>query len=171
MNNFNHISLSQLNGLIREALEINFMDEIWLVAEIAEMRIAGAGHCYLDLVEKREDRIVARMRANIWKFQYERISTIFFNATGSNLQKGMKVLFSISLNFHEQYGISLVVKNIDPNYSIGDLERKKKRLRQEIFEVEDEIEERRDEMINTIKAKMLKAINESTIFTIKWHLK
>ena len=128
MNNFNHISLSQLNGLIREALEINFMDEIWLVAEIAEMRIAGAGHCYLDLVEKKEDKIVARIRANIWKFQYERIATNFFNETGSNLQKGMKVLFSVSLNFHEQYGISLVVKNIDPNYSIGDLERKKKEI-------------------------------------------
>ena len=132
MNNFNHISLSQLNGLIREALEINFMDEIWLVAEIAEMRIAGAGHCYLDLVEKKEDKIVARIRANIWKFQYERIATNFFNATGSNLQKGMKVLFSVSLNFHEQYGISLVVKNIDPNYSIGDLERKKKEIIQRL---------------------------------------
>ena len=53
---------------------------------------------------------------------------------------------------------------------LRDLERKKKRLRQEIFEVEDEIEERRDNMINAIKAKMLKAINESSIFTIKWKL-
>ena len=53
---------------------------------------------------------------------------------------------------------------------LRDLERKKKRLRQEIFEVEDQIEERRDEMINEIKAKMLKAINESAIFTIKWQL-
>ena len=129
----NQISLSQLNGLIREAIEINFIDEIWLVAEIAEMRLAGAGHCYLDLVEKKEGRIVARMRANIWKFQYDRIVSNFFSATGSNLQKGMKVLFSVSLNFHEQYGISLVVKNIDSNYSIGDLERKKKEIIQKLI--------------------------------------
>ena len=53
---------------------------------------------------------------------------------------------------------------------LRDLERKKKRLRREIFEVEDEIEEKRDEMINAIKAKMLKEINESAIFTIKWKL-
>lgn len=128
MENFDHLSLSQLNGMIREAIEMNFLDEVWLVAEIAELRVAGAGHCYLDLVEKRENRIVARMRANIWKFQYDRIASCFFSATGSTLQKGMKVLFSVSVSFHEQYGVSLVVKNIDPNYSLGDLERKKKEI-------------------------------------------
>lgn len=128
MENFDHLSLSQLNGMIREAIEMNFLDEVWLVAEIAELRVAGAGHCYLDLVEKRENRIVARMRANIWKFQYDRITSNFFSATGSTLQKGMKVLFSVSVSFHEQYGVSLVVKNIDPNYSLGDLERKKKEI-------------------------------------------
>ncbi len=132
MQDFNHVSLSQLNAMIREAIEMNFLDEIWLVAEIAEMRIAGAGHCYLDLVEKRENRIVARMRANIWKFQYDRITSRFFAATGSSLQKGMKVLFSVSISFHEQYGISLVVKNIDPSYSLGDLERKKKEIIQQL---------------------------------------
>ena len=134
MNNVNYISLSELNGLIREAIEINFIDEIWLVAEIAEIRLAGAGHCYLDLVEKRGGKIVARMRANIWKFQYERISANFFSSTGTNLQKGMKVLFSVSLSFHEQYGVSLVVKNIDSNYSIGDLERKKKEIIQKLIQ-------------------------------------
>lgn len=123
-----HISLSQLNGLIREAIEMNFIDEIWMVAEIAEMRVAGAGHCYLDLVERKNDKIVARMRANIWKFQYDRIANTFFAATGSSLQKGMKVLFAVSVSFHEQYGVSLVVKNIDPAYSLGDLERKKKEI-------------------------------------------
>lgn len=132
MQDFNHVSLSQLNAMIREAIEMNFLDEIWLVAEIAEMRIAGAGHCYLDLVEKRDNRIVARMRANIWKFQYDRIASRFFASTGSNLQKGMKVLFSVSISFHEQYGISLVVKNIDPSYSLGDLERKKKEIIQQL---------------------------------------
>lgn len=118
--------------MIREAIEMNFMEEVWLVAEIAEMRIAGAGHCYLDLVEKKDNRIVARMRANIWKFQYDRIATQFFAATGSSLQKGMKVLFAVSISFHEQYGISLVVKNVDASYSLGDLERKKKEIIQRL---------------------------------------
>ena len=128
MSDLEHISLSQLNGIIREAIEMNFLDEIWLVAEIAEMRVAGAGHCYLDLVERKSNKIVARMRANIWKFQYDRIASSFFSVTGVPLQKGMKVLFSVSISFHEQYGISLVVKNIDPSYSLGDLERKKKEI-------------------------------------------
>lgn len=128
MENLNHLSLSQLNGMIREAIEMNFLDEVWLVAEIAELRVAGAGHCYLDLVEKKNNRIVARVRANIWKFQYDRITKSFFAATGGTLQKGMKVLLVVSVSFHEQYGVSLVVKNIDPNYSLGDLERKKKEI-------------------------------------------
>ena len=128
MTTANHISLSELNSLIREAIEMNFLEEVWLVAEIAEMRIAGAGHCYLDFVEKKNERIVARMRANIWKLQYERIAAHFFVSTGSNIKKGMKVLFSVGINFHEQYGISLVVKNIDPNYSLGDLARQKKEI-------------------------------------------
>lgn len=123
-----HITLSQLNGLIREVLETNFMDEVWLIAEIAEMRIAGIGHCYLDLVERRNNKIVARMRANIWKFQYDKIAQNFFRITGTPLKKGMSVLMSVGVSFHEQYGISLVVKEIDAGYSLGDLERQKKEI-------------------------------------------
>ena len=132
MENDNHLSLSQLNGIIRNSIEMSFLNEVWLVAEIAEMRIAGAGHCYMDLVEKNEGKILARMRANIWKFQYERIASNFFAATGNVLQRGMKVLFSVNVTFHEQYGVSLVVKNIDPNYSLGDLERRKKEIIKEL---------------------------------------
>ena len=132
MENDNHLSLSQLNGIIRQSIEKSFLNEVWLIAEIAEMRIAGAGHCYMDLVEKNEGKILARMRANIWKFQYERIASNFFAATGNVLQRGMKVLFSVNVTFHEQYGVSLVVKNIDPNYSLGDLERRKKEIIKEL---------------------------------------
>lgn len=123
-----HVTLSQLNGLIREVLETNFMDEVWLVAEIAELRIAGVGHCYLDLVERRNNKIVARMRANIWKFQYDKIAQNFFRIAGTPLKKGMSVLMAVSVTFHEQYGISLVVKNVDAAYSLGDLERQKKEI-------------------------------------------
>ena len=132
MQHKNHLSLSQLNAKIRESIEMSFSNEILLVAEIAEMRIAGAGHCYMDLVEKNGDRTLARMRANIWKFQYERIASNFFKATGNTLQRGLKVLLSVSVSFHEQYGVSLVVKNIDPNYSLGDLERRKKEIVKEL---------------------------------------
>ena len=122
------ITLSQLNGLIREVFEMNFVEDIWLVAEIAELRVAGAGHCYLELVEKKGEKIVARIKANIWSYQYQRIAMDFFAATNSKLKKGMKVLLSVGLSYHALYGMSLVVKNIDPNYSLGDLERRKKEI-------------------------------------------
>lgn len=122
------ITLSQLNGLIQEVFEMNFIEDIWLVAEIAELRVAGAGHCYLELVEKKGDKTVARIRANIWSYQYQRIATDFYAATDSKLQSGMKVLLSVGISYHALYGISLVVKNIDPNYSLGDLERRKKEI-------------------------------------------
>lgn len=128
MNAHSHISLSQLNGMVREAIEMNFVEEVWMVAEIAEMRVAGAGHCYLDLVERRNNQIVARMRANIWKFQYERIAQQFFKVTGTTLKKGMQVLFAVNVSFHELYGVSLVVKNVDPSYSLGDLARKRQEI-------------------------------------------
>jgi exodeoxyribonuclease VII large subunit len=122
------ITLSQLNGLIREVFEMNFIEDIWLVAEIAELRVAGAGHCYLELVEKKGDKIVARIKANIWSYQYQRIAMDFFASTDSKLKKGMKVLLSVGISYHALYGMSLVVKNIDPNYSLGDLERRKKEI-------------------------------------------
>ena len=122
------ITLSQLNGLIREVFEMNFVEDIWLVAEIAELRVAGAGHCYLELVEKKGEKIVARIKANIWSYQYQRIAMDFFAATNSKLKKGMKVLLSVGISYHALYGMSLVVKNIDPNYSLGDLERRKKEI-------------------------------------------
>ena len=75
---------------------------------------------------------MARMRANIWKFQYERIAENFFTATGNTLKRGLKVLLSVSVSFHEQYGVSLVVKNIDASYSLGDLERRKKEIIKEL---------------------------------------
>jgi exodeoxyribonuclease VII large subunit len=126
------ITLSQLNGLIQEVFEMNFIEDIWLVAEIAELRVAGAGHCYLELVEKKGEKIVARIRANIWSYQYQRIANDFYAATGSKLQKGMKVLLSIGVSYHALYGISLVVKNIDTNYSLGDLERRKKEILEQL---------------------------------------
>ena len=87
MKHNNHLTLSQLNGKIRESIEMSFSNEIWLLAEIAEMRIAGAGHCYMDLVEKNGDRTLARMRANIWKFQYERIAGSFLQLQETRLKE------------------------------------------------------------------------------------
>ena len=66
-----HLSLSQLNGVIRKCLEKNLEGTYWVVAEIAEIRLHPKGHCYLELVEKEQENILARMKATIWSYTYE----------------------------------------------------------------------------------------------------
>lgn len=124
----NQLTLSQLNFLIKDTLEGNFMEDIWLIAEIAEIRNASSGHCYLELVEKKNQKTIARIRANIWSFNYQRISGQFFKATGDTIKAGMKILCFATVGFHEVFGLSLVIKNIDENYSLGELERQKKEI-------------------------------------------
>ena len=68
------------------------------------------------------------MRANIWSFNYQKIAQRFFKNTGTNLQNGLKILFSASVSYHEIYGPSLVIKNIDENYTLGDHEKNKKEI-------------------------------------------
>ena len=131
-----HISLSLLNKLIREVVEDNFLDDVWIVAEIADVKSVSSGHCYLELVEKKEDKkdskneakIIARIKANIWSYQYQKIALEFYSVTGKNLEKGMQILLLAGVSFHELYGVSLVVKNINPTFTLGELERNRKEI-------------------------------------------
>lgn len=122
------ISLLELNSYIKDALELNFVDEIWVVAEIADFRLAQKGHCYLELVEKQNNKIVAKNRANIWSFKYQHLSQKFYKSTGEFIQAGLKVLMRVVVKYHELYGISLTVNDIDPSYSLGELARKKQEI-------------------------------------------
>ena len=120
-----HLSLFQLNSLIKEQLEENLQTTYWVIAEISGMQVNQKGHCYLELVEKQGDFIQAKLRANIWSYTYRTISNQFRQITGSNLSIGLKGLFNVSVNFHEVYGLSLTVNDIDPNFTLG--ERSKQR--------------------------------------------
>ena len=120
-----HLSLFQLNSLIKEQLEENLQTTYWVIAEISGMQVNQKGHCYLELVEKQGDFIQAKLRANVWSYTYRTISNQFRQITGSNLSIGLKGLFNVSVNFHEVYGLSLTVNDIDPNFTLG--ERSKQR--------------------------------------------
>lgn len=98
----------------------------WVVAEIAELRVAAKGHCYLDLVEKHDHEIIARLRANIWAYQYRNISSWFESVTSEPLRSGMEVLCRLSVNFHAVFGLSLTITDIDPAYTLGAREKKKR---------------------------------------------
>lgn len=141
------ISLSELNLLIKESLELSFPEHVWVVAEIGEFKVNRSGHCYMELVEKdaKNNQITARTRATIWSWQYRFIQPYFETATGQNLQAGLKVLIAVSVEFHEVYGISLNVKDIDPNYTLGDMARKRqevinKLIDEGVFEMNKEAE-------------------------------
>lgn len=130
-----HLSLYQLNSLIKTELEAALSPSYWVIAEISELRQNVKGHCYMELVEKENNFIQAKMRANIWAYTYRTLSQQFSQATGTNLKAGIKVLFNVSINFHEVYGMSLTVNNIDPNFTIGEKSREReetiKKLREE----------------------------------------
>lgn len=122
------ITLSQLQNKIKQTIELNIKAQ-WVLCDISDMKVNGAGHCYLELVEKSEGRGAipkAKATAIIWKSSYSAIYNFFLQKTGMALSSGMKVMLLVEVNYHELYGLSLVVRDIDPTYSLGDLERQRR---------------------------------------------
>jgi exodeoxyribonuclease VII large subunit len=124
----NPISLQELNILIKKCIEDNFSSSYWVIAEISEMRINQKGHCYLELVEKKEDEILAKIRATIWSYSYRNLSAWFEAVTGESLKQGLKILANVMVSFHEVFGLSLNIRDIDPNYTIGERARRKQEI-------------------------------------------
>ncbi len=121
-------TLSELNAAIKEAVETAFPETVWLIAEIAEIRCNVRGHCYLELIEREGEKTKAQIRANIWAYAFRGIAAAFEKATGESLRQGMKVLLQVSVTFHEVYGLSLNIRDIDPAYSLGEMARKKREI-------------------------------------------
>ncbi len=106
---------------------MNFPKSIWVIAEISELKVNRNGHCYLELVEKDviSDHIIAKSRATIWAFTFRMLRPYFEKTTGRELGPGIKILVHVSIEFHELYGLSLNITDIDPNYTLGDIALKK----------------------------------------------
>lgn len=136
MEQSHHFSLYALNALVHEAVSNALPDEYWVEAELAECRERN-GHCYMELVEKdeRSNSPIAKASAKCWRQTWTLLHATFLRATGQPLRAGMKVLLRVYPQFHEAYGFSWIVSDIDPTYTIGDLER------------------RRQEIIKTLKAQ------------------
>ena len=120
-----HLSLYELNKTIADVLAKNMEPSYWVVAEIGEIRTHANGHCYLELVEKEDNQIKAKTRATIWSYTYRNLSVWFQGITGQSLKAGMKILFNATIQYHEVYGLSLNIRDIDAQYTLG--ERAKKR--------------------------------------------
>lgn len=124
------LSLLELNQQIQFQLHTEFSDAFWLTAEISEMRVNRNGHCYLELIEKsgNNERIVAKMRGIIWAYTCRLLRPFFEEATGRPLEAGIKVLIKTELQFHELYGLSLKITDIDPAFTLGDMARQKQQV-------------------------------------------
>ena len=125
------LTLYELNNLVRGSLERALPDEYWVQAELSEVREAYNGHCYLEFVQKGNNGrdLVAKARGVVWAGTYRLLKPLFERETGRPLSAGMKVLVRVAVTFHELYGYSLSVTDIDPAYTLGDLAR----LRREIL--------------------------------------
>ncbi len=127
MNPSPHITLSELQRLVKQTLHERFALPLWVSAEISEIKVNYSGHCYLELVEKGGENGVptAQARAVIWRSAYPRIAGYFECETGQRLAAGLKILAKVSVTYHELYGFSLQITDIDPAYTLGDMERQR----------------------------------------------
>ncbi len=124
------LTLLELNGLVRSAIEATFPGHYWLKAELSEVRESESGHCYLTFVEKsrRTGQPVAVANGRIWQNVYAGLRPYFEHETGQRLAPGMTVLVSVSVNFHERYGLAYNVDDIDPTYTLGDQNRRRREI-------------------------------------------
>jgi exodeoxyribonuclease VII large subunit len=123
-----HLSLFQLNKLIQKTLDGHLDASYWVIAEIGELRVNQNGHCYLELVEKEDNNIIAKSRATIWANNYRNLSLWFEKMTGQSLQHGLKILCNLNVQFHELYGLSYNIRDIDANFTLGERARKRQEV-------------------------------------------
>ena len=123
----NPLSLSRLNSMVRVAIEEQLPLKYWVTGELSEVRATSVGHCYIELVERDEatGEISAKARGTIWSRVYSLLRPYFLEQTGREFSVGLKVLLQVSVNFHELYGFSLDVCDIEPAYTIGDMARQR----------------------------------------------
>lgn len=124
-----------LNALVREAIEAELPNEYWVETELSECR-ESRGHCYMELVEKDENSNtpIAKASAKCWKQTWAMVQPYFERTTGQPLRAGMKVLLKVYPQFHEAYGFSWIVTDIDPTYTLGDMAQRRQQIIQKLKE-------------------------------------
>jgi len=124
------MTLSQFNARIEDQLNgVNSLQNQWVIAEASDLRLNRSGHCYTELIEKDDKGVtVAKIGAAIWAGTYRQLYHKFLQSTGQVLATGMKVLVNVTASFHRLYGIKVVINDIDPSYTMGDMERQRQEI-------------------------------------------
>jgi len=128
--NDQQFSLFELQQSVKNGLDDIFPLPVWVKAEISEMTINRSGHCYLDLIETEQgtDTVIARSRATIWSYTFRMLRPYFETTTGQAFSQGLKVLVQAKIEYHEVYGFSLNIRDIDPVYTLGDMARQRREI-------------------------------------------
>lgn len=129
-------TLSELGQCIRQNLKETMPGFYWIVAEINEMHVNSSGHCYLELIEKtsHNEQITAKARAAIWAYHFRMLRPYFESTTGQCLTIGLKVMLQVSVEYHELYGLSLQITDINPSFTIGDITLRKQAVIRKLTE-------------------------------------
>lgn len=130
----NALTLYELNGLVRQTLRLTLDTPYWVCAEISELRVNR--HCYIELVQKDDygSSMIAKARAQIWASRWLMLSAMFERATGQRLAPGLQVMVQVEVTFHELYGFSLNIIDIDPTYTLGDIAKRRREIMQQLRE-------------------------------------
>ena len=130
------LSLHELNGLVKRSIRSCLPDTYWVQAELSDVRSNYSGHCYLEFIQKDAggNNLIAKARGTIWSNVYKMLKPYFEQETGQAFTSGIKVLVQVSVEFHELYGYSLTVLDIDPTYTVGDMERKRREILRQLEE-------------------------------------
>lgn len=123
-----HLSLLELNRLLQDTFKKHLEPSYWVIAEIGAMSVNQSGHCYLELIQNEENKIVAKTKATIWSYKYRNLSTWFQGITGQPLAEGLRILVNVKINLHELYGFSLNIQDIDASFTVGEKERKRQEV-------------------------------------------
>lgn len=116
------ISLYELQRQLKEGVQDVFPELLWVQAEVAQIQRRSNGHCYLELAQSEEGTLLAKARAVIWRNRYVSISRAFADATGSQLQAGISILALVEVSYSELYGLTLVIEDIEPRFTLGEAE-------------------------------------------------
>lgn len=129
-------SLYSLNLLVRRSMEQSLPDEYWVQAELSDVRVNSSGHCYLEFIQKdpRGNSLIAKARGTIWSNVFRLLKPYFEEATGQAFVSGIKVLVQVTVSFHELYGYSLIVQDIDPTYTLGDMALRRREILHQLEE-------------------------------------
>lgn len=130
------LSLLELNALVRRSLEQCLPNEYWVQAELSDVRSNSSGHCYLEFIQKdaRGNGLIAKARGTIWANVYRLLKPYFEETTGQLFTSGIKVLVRVTVDFHELYGYSLTVQDIDPTYTLGDMALRRREILMQLEE-------------------------------------